>query len=64
MPPRASLSILMVTAALVTAIGAGAAMGLAEEPKGSSPSLGTAPGKPVAAKPVLARAYSIGTLAP
>jgi hypothetical protein len=49
----------MVTAAMTVAIGAGAALGLAEEPQG-----GVAPVKAVPAKPVLARDYSIGTLAP
>jgi hypothetical protein len=40
-------------------LGVGTALGLAEEPQG-----GSAPAKAVAAKPVLARDYSIGTLAP
>ena len=59
MPRLAAIPLVLVTAALTAAISAGAALGLAEEPQGA----GAVP-KPVPAKPILARDYSIGTLAP
>ena len=59
MPRLAAIPLVLVTAALTAAISAGAALGLAEEPQGA----GAVP-KPVPAQPILARDYSIGTLAP
>ena len=59
MPRLAAFPLVLVTAALTAAISAGAALGLAEEPQGA----GGSP-KPVPARPILARDYSIGTLAP
>ncbi len=58
MTRRALLSGL-VAGTLIAGVGAGAALSLAQEAPG-----GAAPAKPVIAKPVLARDYSIGTLAP
>lgn len=64
MPRPVTLPVLLVSATLVVTVGVGAALGLAEEPKGAAAPVKAVAPRPVSAKPILARDYSIGTLAP